>query len=80
MEKEKEAIDWLSQAIEVTLRRGDVYTRYSQSQCLILLSGTSSDDCETIFQRIRSKFQELNPNPFCQIDYEIVEIIELGKE
>lgn len=80
MEKEKEAIDWLCQAIEVTLRRGDVYTRYSGSQCLVLLSGTGSGDCDTIFQRIRGKFQELNPNPFCQIDYEIVEIIELGKD
>ncbi len=75
---EKEDMDRLLKVIEETLRRGDVFTKYSSSQCLILLSGTHSEDCELIFGRIRRRFQILYPHLSCRIEYEIVEIIELA--
>lgn len=77
--KEKDDIDRLMQVIEETLRRGDVYTKYSGSQCLILLSGTQSEDCRIIYERIRKRFHQVNPGLSCQIEYEIVEVIRLSE-
>lgn len=76
--RDKDDIDSLLAVIEETLRRGDVFTKYSSSQCLILLSGTHSEDCEIIIERIRRRFREAYPYITCQIEYEIVEIIELA--
>ncbi len=77
---EKEASDWLLTAIGSALRRGDIYTRYSSSQSLILLSGTRSEYCEIIYNRICHEFYLLCPEKRFQIDYEVATIAEVGEQ
>lgn len=60
MEKEKKnnerVTEWLDKSIQTTLRRGDMYTRYSKNQFLILLTGMKQEDAEGIIRRIRRRF------------------------
>ena len=55
--KHTEAITKLQSAIKHTLRRGDIFTRYSKRQYLILLVGLNQENCNLIMQRIESKFR-----------------------
>jgi DNA-binding SARP family transcriptional activator len=48
----------LHRAIRATLRQGDLYTRYSSSQFLILLLGIQQENCPAVFERIKKKFHE----------------------
>lgn len=50
--------DWLRQAICRSLRRGDLCTRYSKNNYLILLMGMKQEDGDIITTRIRNKFLE----------------------
>lgn len=76
VEKDEHAGTQLLHAIEKTLRRGDVYTKYSNNQCLILLSEIRREDCEYVFDRIKKQFQKQNQNPGCRLEYEAAEIME----
>ncbi|MCR4904005.1 MAG: bacterial transcriptional activator domain-containing protein [Butyrivibrio sp.] len=49
----------LKQVLQQTLRHGDTFTKYSDSQYLILLVGTSFEDCDTIYDRINVNLKEL---------------------
>ena len=42
----------LQEAISETLRQGDTYCKYSASQYLVLLVGTSKESCKTVFRRV----------------------------
>lgn len=54
---EKDAqMEWLGEDIHTTLRIGDVYTRYSSSQYLVLVIDTTEGQGEMIAERIREKF------------------------
>ncbi|MCR4901265.1 MAG: hypothetical protein K6A23_00285 [Butyrivibrio sp.] len=50
--------DELNEIIKGTLRYGDVYCRYSDSQYLILLSGSPGEGTEIVRERIRKKIIE----------------------
>lgn len=49
----------LQQSLSEGLRKGDVYTKYSSSQYLILLIGTKREDCAIIYQRLSRRVKEL---------------------
>ncbi|NLT15161.1 MAG: hypothetical protein GXY05_12545 [Clostridiales bacterium] len=49
----------LSEAIRLSLRRGDLYTRYNASQYLVLLVGTAIENCTPISNRITSNYKKL---------------------
>ncbi len=66
----------LNDAIAVTLRQGDTYTKYSESQYLILLVGTSQEDCEIIYKRLAAKLKELAGSRV-EIKYNVVSLAEL---
>ena len=76
---DKEAEQHLREAIERSLRRGDIYTRYSQSQYMVLLVAVQRENCEVIFERIERRFNELNTNKKCWIEYNVTEVVELAK-
>ena len=61
--------DLLSEAIGKTLRKGDCFTRYSEYQFLIILTGTQNENCERIFERIRKSFKRVNRNSNCELEY-----------
>lgn len=70
----------LNQAICKSLRRGDLYTRYSPNQFLVLLIGIKQEDCEITYVRINGKFRELCPSQKVQIQYYVSSIAEIRKE
>lgn len=48
----------LEQVICGCLREGDTFTRYNQSQYLIMLVGTNKENCELIYQRIKNRLRD----------------------
>lgn len=48
----------LEQVISDSLREGDTFTRYNQSQYLIMLVGTNKENCEIVYQRIKNRLKE----------------------
>ena len=48
----------LKAAITQSLRRGDVFTQYGRDRFLVLLMGTSLENCELVNQRIVNKYKE----------------------
>ena len=58
------------------LRKGDVYTKYSASQYLILLIGTKREDCAIIYQRISRRVKELAGSR-AEFRYRIVSLAEI---
>lgn len=49
-------MEQLGKEIGAALRMGDVYTRYSSSQFLLLVIGTTEDQADTIAERVRGQF------------------------
>lgn len=74
-EVDREAENKLGIAIGRSLRRGDIYTRYSGSQYLILLAAAGKKDCESIFARIEKAFYELTVCQEYWVEYEVAELI-----
>lgn len=64
----------LNQAIQASLRRGDLYTRYSPNQFLVLLMEINQEDCDVTYQRINARFKELCPGQKIQIRYYVSSI------
>ena len=48
----------LKECIGSSLRRGDIYTRYSTSQYLVLLVGSSREGCDVVSHRISAHLKE----------------------
>lgn len=65
----------LKLAIEKSLRRGDICTRYSWNQYLMLVSVRSRENCELIFERIRLLFDAFNEKKECRVRCDIAEVI-----
>ena len=49
----------LKEAIEMSIRRGDMFTRYGKGQYLILLFNTELENCKIVQKRINSAFGEM---------------------
>ena len=66
----------LQQSLSEGLRKGDVYTKYSSSQYLILLIGTKREDCAIIYQRLSRRVKELTGSR-AEFRYRIVSLAEI---
>ena len=66
----------LQQSLSEGLRKGDVYTKYSSSQYLILLIGTKREDCASIYQRLSRRVKELAGSR-AEFRYRIVSLAEI---
>ncbi len=75
-EKLKVRAEALGEAIHRCLRRGDVFTRYSASQYLILLMNLQQEDCEMLYRRISAKLKELISQQ-AEIRYQVASIAVL---
>lgn len=66
----------LGGAICEALRRGDLYTKYSLNQYLVLLLDIKQEDCQIVINRINAKFEspsrknylKYNISPLCEVD------------
>ena len=66
----------LQEAISLTLRQGDTYCKYSSSQYLLLLVGTSQESCKTVYRRVLSKYKML-AGPRAEVDYSVISLADL---
>lgn len=57
-EKLRESADALHDVISGSLRRGDLYTRYSPNQFLVLLIGINYENCSVVSERIITRFRD----------------------
>ena len=48
----------LKEVIRAALRRGDLYTRYSKNQYLIILIGTEQENCRKAFARVQDEWKQ----------------------
>ena len=76
-EKIKQRSAQLLDAISGALRSGDTFTRYSKTQFLVLLIGTSEDDCEVIFDRIKKKLESV-AGQRANLKYSVVSLSDLA--
>ena len=77
-EKRNDRSGSLSQAIASALRQGDVYCKYNASQYLILLSGTSREDCDIVYKRIENRLKEIAGSR-ADVKYSVVSLADLDK-
>ncbi len=59
----------LSDCIKNSLRSRDVYSRYSASQFIMLLTNTTKEQAEMVLNRILKKFKKENPKLNCTLLY-----------
>ncbi|MDE7233895.1 MAG: hypothetical protein K2N29_02435, partial [Ruminiclostridium sp.] len=59
----------LSDCIRVSLRSRDVFSRYSASQYVMLLTNTTKEQAEMILNRILKRFKRDNPKLNCTLLY-----------
>lgn len=71
----QEAIKQLAEAIRKSLRKGDVYTRCSRTQYLVMVSELSTENCRIVSERIRKNFEE-NKSRIYDIDFQVISIEE----
>lgn len=67
-----DAIERLRTAIMSTLRRGDIFTRYSKRQYLILLVGINQENCNLVMRRIEYKFRSTFKGKGWRLHYKVV--------
>ncbi len=70
----------LCQAVGASLRRGDLFTRYSPNQFLVLLIGIKQEDCEITYGRINEKFREKCSGQKVRVRYYISSIAEIRND
>ncbi len=75
-EKQAEKANDFQVALTNTLRQGDVFTKYSSSQFLLLLIGTKKEDCSIVYQRISHSFKEVSGNS-SDFQYKIISLAEI---
>lgn len=57
-EKISKAAEKFQTAIKLSLRRGDLYTRYSSCQFLVMLPGITQENCSRVAERISRLFKD----------------------
>lgn len=66
----------LHDAISQTLRQGDTYCKYSSSQFLLLLVGTSKESCKVVYRRVLNRLKIL-AGPRSELEYSVVSLADL---
>lgn len=67
-------MEQLQSVLKGVLGRGDVYTRYSANQFLVLLIGVGQDSCRSIVRRIENRWREV------QIGKAVLRFMEYSEE
>ncbi len=75
-EKLRQRSEVLEEVICGSLRVSDVYTKYNQSQYLILLVGTNQENCEIVYRRISDRMK-LRVGSSVSVSYTVTSLAEL---
>ena len=73
----KEASTQLRNATKETLRKGDLYTRYSTSQYLYLLVGINQENCRLVFERVENNFRKYVKSKPITINYKVISAADM---
>lgn len=65
------SMEHLRDSIQSSLRIGDVFTRFSVTQYLVMLSGATFENCEMVLRRIISRFRKKNSYKNIYANYKI---------
>lgn len=76
----KAVSDKLSISIQESLRRGDVFTRYNQSQFLVLLMGLKKEESSMIANRIDASFRRRESSRRVQVTYRTASIAYISEK
>lgn len=68
--------DTLFHAIKGSLRRTDTFTKYSQTQFLVMLMGTNEENCQIVIKRIRNRFAGEHKNWNNYLDCSVASLYE----
>ena len=63
----------LKECIGESIRKSDIYAKYGKLQLLILLVGTSRENCEIVQKRINRQFKKRNPR--ASVKYHVNSVI-----
>lgn len=74
METVEDSLMLLETAIIHSLRRGDVTTRFSATQQIIILMDVNQDDGVMVADRIMKKYKDLSAGNRLQVKYDITEV------
>jgi len=70
--------DWLKRVLCSSLRRGDLCTRYSKNQYLMLLVGMKQEDSDVILQRIERAFGDKAGTEGYKLDFSLASALSLS--
>lgn len=70
-DKLEEMASELHVVLRNTLRKSDSFTKYSQSQFLIMLVGTNEENCQIVIDRIEKRFTEAHKSWAHHLDYSV---------
>ena len=70
-DKLEEMATELHVTLRKTLRKSDSFTKYSQSQFLVMLVGTNEENCQIVIDRIEKRFTETHKSWAHHIDYSV---------
>ena len=70
----------LTRAINVSIRGGDMFTRYSDNQFIIFLVGLESQDCNKISERILHNTAIKRPRKYIKFSYAIINPMDMNVE
>ena len=74
-----ESAQQVMDAVKISLRSGDVYTRYGDNYFLILLTGASVESSALIMKRIETHFKQMQPMRGVHLDFYVTSIAEAEK-
>lgn len=66
-----QGMDRIASVIATSLRSGDVYSRYSKNQYIVMLPSANFENCLKIANRIISTFTNSKPKLNCKISYNL---------
>lgn len=66
--------DVLKEALQMSLRRGDVFTQYNKMQYLVLLSDLNREECQMIIYQIDISFRSLERSRKIHVIYQLTPI------
>ena len=72
-------VEAFHKAVQLCTRRGDVFTRYSPSQFLLLLMDLKQEDCDLVAGRLRKRFYEQPKMSGTRLTVKSVTIANLDK-
>ncbi|MDL2224916.1 hypothetical protein LJC20_01740 [Eubacteriales bacterium OttesenSCG-928-M02] len=74
-----ELVSAFRQAAEDSLRRGDVYTRYSTSQFLLLLMDINQENCHLVAKRLRANFYNNYRGRNVTFYYKVISVADMDQ-